>query len=157
MSFQIQALKRIAVVAASNEFRYAMTNRPVSIGTCPKDFIAVEDRPRSSSIHYAAARNGVAVYSRKLTDAETKNFEMSPMIENEDPKGLQEYVEAVLEGFGKYAARYAEDAEDDMADFEGQVYQKLKSKVKGYIPSLDIKNLTKLVLKEIHTDSARFP
>lgn len=156
MSIQIQALQRISAIAtavaetaAPNQFRYAMTNRPVSIGACPKDFVGVEDRPPRSSIHYDMARNGVAVYDRKLTDAETKNFEMAPMIDNNDKAALKEYVEYVMDGFGEYASRYAEMAEGKPERFKDEVFSKLKSKVKGYLPSLDIENLAKLVLKEI--------
>ena len=137
------------VTSAPKVYKYAMVNRPVSIGTCPKDFEGTEDRPARSSIHYDMARNGVVIYKRKLTAAEIKNFELAPMIDNNDAAGIKEYVEVVIDAFGEYASSYAEMADESKERFEREVEKKLKSKAPGYMPSLDLKNLAQQVLKTI--------
>ena len=145
---QLAARQRLKTFA-SKHYRYAMVNRPAGPGACPKDFLGTEDHPPHSSIHYEMARNGVCVYSRKLTDAETKNFEMALMVDNSDTAALQEYVAVVLESFGEYASRYAQKYGNDAKRFSDEVYRKLKSNVKGYVPSLDTENLASLVLQAI--------
>ncbi len=147
LSDAVQPESEVAQESApvKKQYRYAMRNRPVGIGTAPKDFISTEPRPGEGEPHYEMARNGVAVYDRKLTDEETKNFEMSPMVEGE---GMNEYADAVIEKMGRYASKYAEM---DADEFSNEVADKLSSADKGYRPSLNIDDLASLVKKRIES------
>jgi hypothetical protein len=140
---RIEAKQRLL---ASHQFKYAMVNRPVGIGTCPKDFAAIEDRPAKGTAHYESARNGVAVYDRQLTDAETKNFEMAPMISNDDHVGVEKYADIVIDQFGEYAKRYMEFPDERLLQ---EVHQKLKSGCTGYVPSIDYENLLKVIKHKV--------
>lgn len=130
-------------------YKYAMVNRPVGISTCPKDFVAVEPRPSSNKPHHDMARNGVAVYDRKLTDHEMKQYEMALMVE--DPKDLAEYADMVIQTMGKYARKYLEDRDKDPKMFENAVLQGMKkSTANSYHPSIgDMDHFLDLVVKRI--------
>lgn len=140
---KIEAKQRLL---ASHQFKYAMVNRPVSIGTCPKDFVAIEDRPAKGTTHYESARNGVAVYDRQLTDAETKNFEMAPMIDNDDHAGIDKYAEVVISKFGEYAKRYMRFPDERLMQ---EVHDKLRNGCTGYPPSIDYANLLKAIKHKV--------
>ena len=130
------------------QYRYAMVNRPIGISCQPKEgMVGGEDRPARGHAHYDMARNGVAVYNRRLTDHETKQFEMAHMVDGAD---REEYADQVIEEMGEYAPRYAQLAAKRPDEFEGHVFDKLKSGSKGYPPSVgDRKLFAQLVLKRI--------
>lgn len=139
---------KILVSISSAEFRYAMVNRPVGISCNPKDgFIRSEDRPARGKDHYDMARNGVAVYNRRLTDQETKSFEMSFMADGKEREAL---ARLVIKAFGRYADRYKEEAEKYPDDFADTVNDKLKGSYTGFRPSVgDMDEFAKIVLKEM--------
>jgi len=116
-------------------YRYAMVNRPVGIGTCPKDFVAVEERPAAGKPHHDMARNGVVVYDRRLTDHEQKQFELAYMLD--DANDLAEFADMVIERFGEYAEQYLEMRSENAQHFEREVRQKLKTATKdSHMPSV---------------------
>jgi hypothetical protein len=80
------------------------------------------------------ARNGIAVYNRKLTDAETKSFEMALLVDS--PKDMMEVAQPVISKLKRYAASYVEMAESDPKDFQQTVYEFLKKTAPGYPPSI---------------------
>ena len=119
--------------AAPKEYRYAMVNRPAGIGTVPKDLVRAEDRPVPSDEHYAYARNGVSVFNRKLTDAETKSFELALMTDGDERAAV---ADTVADSLGKYASQYVEMSADNTDRFESIVAQHIKSTAAGYPPSV---------------------
>jgi SNF2 family DNA or RNA helicase/predicted RNA methylase len=131
------------VAANPSEHRYAMVNRPVSIGTAPKDFTRLEDRPAPGADHHDHARNGVAVYNRKLTDAETKQFEMAHMADGDDRAA---YASTVADDMREYADAYVEMAGEDPEQFARTVADRLKRTAKGHPPSVgDMKSFAEMV------------
>ncbi len=114
-------------------FRYAMLNRPAGIGTVPKGFIRIEDRPAEGQAHYDYARHGVVVYDRRLTDAETKSFELAPMLDGDERAVVADSVAAVL---GEYAEGYIEIASQDFEQFVQTVHERLRATAQGYPPSV---------------------
>ena len=66
-----------------SEYRYAMVNRPLSIGTAPKGWLREEPRPAPEAPHHDLARHGVLVYPRPLTAEESASYELAPMLEGE--------------------------------------------------------------------------
>ena len=137
---------KIQISLSTVEYRYAMVNRPIGIGCCPKDIVRSEPRPPRGSVHYDLARNGVAVYSRRLTDHETKQFEMAYMVEGID---LQHLVELVAKDLMEYAAEYVELEHSDEREYVQTVYDSLKRCSAGYPPSVDAKHFSELVLQEL--------
>ena len=135
---------KINISLSSTEFRYAMVNRPVGISCNPKEgFVRSEDRPAKGKDHHDMARNGVAVYNRRLTDKETKSFEMSFMA---DGKEREELARLVIKAFGRYANKYKEMAQEYPDDFSDTVNDKLKSAYTGFRPSVgNIDEFAKLV------------
>ncbi len=140
---ELQARQRLL---ASHQFKYAMVNRPVGIGCCPKDLAGTEERPARGTVHYESARNGVAIYNRQLTDAETKNFEMAPMIDNDDHAGVEKYADIVIDRFGEYAKRYMRFPDERLLQ---EVHDRLKSGCAGYPPSIDYTNLLKIIKHKV--------
>lgn len=128
-----------------SEFKYAMVNRPVGIGTAPKGVVRTEDRPKPNEAHYDMARNGVAVYDRKLTHEETKSFEMAHMVADDE---MSEYVDVVVNALVVYANGYYEMACNKPDDFYRQVFEKLKSNVMGYVPSIADKDAFVALVKQ---------
>ena len=145
MSTRLNAASRLR---ASKVWRYAMVNRPIGIGCCPKEgLVGSEDRPASGKPHHDMARNGVALFDRKLSDAETKSFEMALMAEGED---LREVVEGVVEKMKRYAKPYVEMAADDLNDFKSEVHDKMKGAARGYPASVgDFDAFVQSVLTEL--------
>ena len=128
---------------SSKEYRYAMVNRPAGLSTAPKGFLRLEERPPTGSPHYATARNGVVVYDHKLTDAETKQYEMSPMVDGDD---MREYADNIANEMKAYAKQYLELASDDPADFVDNVKRRIEKSTAGYRPSFgDINQLAGMV------------
>jgi len=145
---EIDAFKAFSkTIVASKEFKYAMVNRPLSIGTCPKGFSSVDPRPEKTNVHYEMARHGIITYPHALTDQETKAFELAPIVDPSDAELMGKYADAVIEAFGEYAKRYVAKYSGDR--LENEVWDKLKSNCKGYMPSLDVKALTNLVVQKI--------
>ena len=131
----------------TKEYRYAMVNRPAGLSTVPKGFIRLEERPSAGLPHYAAARNGVVVYDRKLTDDETKKYEMSPMV---DGDVLHEYADNIANEMKKYASQYVKLANNDIADFIDKVKNRLSESSAGFRPSIgDINHLAELVKNKL--------
>ena len=136
-------------IKASKVFKYAMVNRPVGVGTCPKDgLVSTEDRPPRGDPHHDFARNGVAVYNRKLTPKETQQFEMAFMAEGSELVLIARDVAATLR---RYAKAYVEMARDP--DDREQVVSTVQDRLKNlayYRPSVGgIGDFTELVLKEL--------
>lgn len=139
-------MKIFIISLSSGKFRYALVNRPAGIGTCPKGFIAVEDRPARGSDHYDMARHGIVVYDRRLTDAETKNFELAFCADGADRKSVAHEVAKQL---AEYASAYLEMYDEEREDFEGTVSQHLKD-VKSYPPSVgNMEQFSTLVKTEL--------
>lgn len=131
----------------TKEYRYAMVNRPAGLSTVPKGFIRLEERPSAGSPHYAAARNGVVVYDRKLTDDETKKYEMSPMVDGDD---LHEYADNIANEMKEYASQYVELANNDIAGFIDEVKNRISESSAGFRPSIgDINHLAELVKNKL--------
>lgn len=135
------------MVQASKEYRYAMVNRPAGLGTCPKDFVGIEDRPAKGKDHYDYARNGVVVYNRELTDQETKQYELAPMLEGKD---RDDVAKSVAKDMAEYAEDYLQEAEDDFLSFVRDMSSRVKDVSRGYPPSLgDWGDFAKLVVKNL--------
>lgn len=144
-----------APTPAQKLYRYAMVNRPVFIGTTPKDgLVGTEPRPNAGDAHYATARNGIAVFNRKLTDAETKQFEMSPMVGGED---MREYANMVAKKMGEYASAYLDMEEEDHKSFLDTVDSFIKNNDAGYYPSLENKSEFVDMVKGMLIDIASAP
>jgi hypothetical protein len=120
-------------MSSTGPYEYALVNRPAGIGCCPKDFIGVEERPKSGQDHYDMARHGSVVYDRKLTDAETKNFELAYMANGKDREDL---ALAVARKLQKYASGYIDMYAEDKVTFVYTVQQTLKRISLGYVPSV---------------------
>lgn len=128
------------------EYRYAMVNRPVGIGTIPRDgFLREAPRPAAGEAHHDYARNGVAVYSRKLTDSETRSFEMAYMPGHFDLMPIAVAIAAEME---EYAHRYSIIAENNPDEFNRTVARNIRETAKGYPPSVgDITEFSRIVLE----------
>jgi Defence against restriction A C-terminal len=94
-------------VAPANHgiWKYAMVNRPVGIGTAPKGYIGVDDRPPAGAPHHDMARHGILVYDRQLSAEETKSFELAPLVDDMEP-----LAKKVAQDKSEYAEGYTEAA-----------------------------------------------
>ncbi len=120
--------------------RYALVNRPFGTFSAPPGLLSVEPRPAPEAPHYGMARHGVLVYGRQLTDSETSNLELSPMVTGKD---LEPYALQVIKGMGRYVDRYLAEPE---ADYLEAVEFRLRDVTNlGFRPSLDIKELGQYV------------
>lgn len=135
--------------AKPRQYRYAMMNRPASAYSAPKDFVALEDRPAQGAAHYDEARNGVAVYDRPLTDDETKQWEMSPMVDGDD---LKPYVDHVVENMGEYGSRYLSVPPDR---FESAVDNSMRRYSRGFRPSIADRPKFIAMVRDALTDAAK--
>jgi Defence against restriction A C-terminal len=114
-------------------YKYAMVYRPAGLGTVPRDgFIGSEERPKEGQPHYISARNGIALFNRELTDAETKAFEMASMNESDITKS----IEAVADLMKDHAAEYLELSDTDPAFFSGKVAEFHRKSAFGYPVSM---------------------
>ena len=112
------------------EYRYAMVNRPFDIGTAPKEgFVRTEDRPARDAEHFDVARHGIVVYSRELSDAETKSFELALI---PSAQQLAKVAAAVAEEMREYARQYREMAETDPVEFGDLARGRAKAIATGY-------------------------
>ena len=125
--------KAAPAAGKQQEYKYAMVNRPLGIGTAPKGYVRAEDRPNKGEPHYDHARHGVLVYDRKLTDQETKQFELAHMAGKNE---MSEYADKVADMLGEYAESYLEIANEIPEEFLSEVFDKLKSSVNGHMPSI---------------------
>ncbi len=57
------------------EFKYYMNERPISIGTTPKDFTHFDEEDNGG-------RYGAVYYTRPLTEQEIVDYELTPAKEN---------------------------------------------------------------------------
>lgn len=130
-----------------NRFRYAMVYRPPSLGTCPKDFIAVEPRPAVGHPHHDIARHGIVVYDRRLSDLETKNFELAFIADGHD---LDVIAHKVAKAMLKYASAYIEMSEIESEQFVQTCKDVLGRTSTGFVPSIgDAKVFAQLVVKHL--------
>lgn len=114
-------------------YKYAMFNRPAGLGTVPRDgFIGSEDRPTEGKPHHTYARNGVALFSRELTDAETKSFEMASMNDFDAEKAAS----AVAEMMHDHAREYLDSSLNDTSFFNGKVFEFHRKCAAGYPASI---------------------
>lgn len=147
----LQDWKRNRLGTMPREYRYAMVNRPVGVGTAPIGVKRVDARPDSGSDHHDYARHGIAVYDRKLTDAETKQFEMAPIADADDQLVI---AKAIANDLREYAAGYIEMAKEDRREFNETVAQRLQLSSVGYAPSVgDIGAFASLVLKRLQSST----
>jgi hypothetical protein len=102
------------------QYRYALVNRPASMGAVPKVQFTVEPRPPAGSPHHDLARHGIMVTDRKLTDQEVASFELAVIADEETESRL---ADDVAEQFGEYAAQWIEDQKDDPRGFVAAVGQ----------------------------------
>jgi len=139
---------KLLVSLSATEWRYAMVNRPAGFGGSPQNgIVAILPRPKRGDPHYDMARNGVAVYNRRLTDQETKSFEMALMV---DGKDRAPYVKLVVDDMREYGKEHLEEAEEDFTQFVRDVYNRMRELVKGYQPSIgNVEDFAKLVHKEL--------
>lgn len=116
------------------EYRYAMVNRPFSIGTVPKDgFMRIDARPSQDEPHHAMSRHGIAVYSRQLSDKETKDFELAPIADN---AMLSELCAMVYADMVQYADGYIGMASKRWTDFQSHVMQTVNRLTTSYRVSI---------------------
>lgn len=139
---------KIQISISSIVYRYAMVNRPPGIGCNPKEgFVRVDDRPAKGHDHYDMARNGIAVYNRKLTDHETKQYEMAYLA---DGKDRDDIAKDVAEDLKDYAQGYVRRAEREPDEFVQTCLERLKDITKGYRPSVgNLNEFALLVLKHL--------
>ncbi len=106
----------------AEQYRYALVNRPASMGAVPKVNFTVEARPPAGQPHHDTARHGIMVTDRKLTDEEIKSFELSPIA---DDAMLDDLAGQVAKEMSEYAAEYIETAKDDRPGFLSMVGQQI--------------------------------
>lgn len=142
--FNTQASVFDAPAEPDAEYRYAMVYRPFDIGTAPKDgFLRTEERPARDTEHFDIARHGIVVYSRELSDTETKNFELALI---PDAQQLAKVVDAVADEMRGYASQYVAMAQTEPTQFGGIVLERAKSVATGYPVSIgDSAKFTALV------------
>lgn len=123
-------MSRDADVFVRTEFRYALVNRPVGIGTVPRGFLyQVEPRPPAGAPHHALARHGILVTPRELTLDELRSFELSPLI---DEAGIDAIADRIARGgMGEYAAEYVQLSCEEPDAFQSGVLQALERVDKG--------------------------
>lgn len=122
-------------VAISKEYRYAMVNRPFSIGTAPTDgIIRMDARPSQGDPHHDMARHGIAVYNRQLTDKETIDYELAPIA---DDAMMENLCAAVTHDIAEYATEYVSMASDDWINFEAHVINTMKRVTTSFRVSIE--------------------
>ena len=122
-------------VAISKEYRYAMVNRPFSIGTAPTDgIIRMDARPSQGDPHHDMARHGIAVYNRQLTDKETMDYELAPIA---DDAMMENLCAAVTHDIAEYATEYVSMASDDWVNFEAHVINTMKRVTTSFRVSIE--------------------
>lgn len=114
----------------AGKYRYGLTNRPLSIGTAPKGWVATEEAPAE---HADMARHGIVVYDRRLSPEEVAQFEMAPVIDGDEARNG--VAASFVESLGKYAGNYAEmvreGADSDVADMLRPNFKKFAIKTYG--------------------------
>lgn len=121
------------VTPPAGKYRYALVNRPAGLGAIPKGIqFTVEPRPEVGQDHHDMARNGILVTDRKLTDAETKSFELAPLLDADQTIDLAELVAKKME---RYAAAYVEQWQDNDPQFAETVMGMVPKVVDGFRPS----------------------
>ena len=105
------------------KYRYGLTNRPLSIGTAPKGWVATEAAPAE---HADVARHGIVSYDRPLTPEEVSQFELSPIIDGDEARNG--VAASFVSSLGEYAKSYAEmareGADSDVADMLSPNFRK---------------------------------
>lgn len=76
------------------EYRYALVNRPLMLGTAPRGFLRVDPRPAPGEPFHDWARHGVLVYPRPLTDQETQQYELATLLPEEEEPALADRIAA---------------------------------------------------------------
>ena len=124
---------------AQTEYRYGLFNRPADIGTVPKGMLRVDPRPEegvdddTENDHYQTARHGVVVYDRKLTDEETKQFELSPLLSGKD---LDDAIAKTVFELSDYAPEYVRMAAQDREQFTTAAYNAMERSATAFKPSI---------------------
>lgn len=104
---------------AGPTWRYALVNRPASVGAVPPGFVQLLDQPAADQPYSKIARNGIIVYDRQLSESEIADFELKLLPTHAD---LDELAGRVAGNrMNSYAADYLEMANDDPDMFEKQV------------------------------------
>ncbi|WP_293000007.1 hypothetical protein [Nevskia sp.] len=118
---------------AAGGFRYAMVNRPPMVGSMPKGMFTVEPRPAAGQPHHDMARHGVAIFERELTDAETKSYELAPML---DGDAITAVANKIADQMSGYADQYVGMADEEPAEFENAVRVRIERVTVGHPPSI---------------------
>lgn len=122
--------KEEAPAQGAGKYRYGLTNRPLSIGTAPKGWVATEEAPAE---HADMARHGIVVYDRRLSPEEVAKFELAPVIDGD--KARNGVAASFVESLGGYAGNYAEmvreGADSDVADMLRPNFKKFAIKTYG--------------------------
>jgi hypothetical protein len=130
------------------EYRYAMVNRPVGIGTIPKDgFLRHEPRPGKGEDHYDQARHGIIVFDRELTNQETYQYELALIPRRRE---MQQIAEEVAAELADYAEGYKNMALKSPGEFDRQVFLVSRDIAKGHPPSLgNLHDFSLMVFNEL--------
>lgn len=118
---------------AAGGFRYAMVNRPPMVGSMPKGMFTVEPRPAAGQPHHDMARHGVAIFERELTDAETKSYELAPML---DGDAITAVADKIADQMSGYADQYVGMADEEPTEFENAVRVRIERVTVGHPPSI---------------------
>lgn len=110
---------------------YALVNRPPALGAVPGGWVHVGDRPKCDQPHHHIARHGIIAYLRALTDEETRQFELAPIITDIKP-----LVACVVNDIAEYADGYVEALEACEIWAKGNVLRRIEELSKGYAPSV---------------------
>jgi hypothetical protein len=119
----------------------------MSIGTCPKDISGFEQRPDSGKPYHDIARHGIVVYDRRLTDAETKSFELALLTQDPD---LDHIAIRTADQMKNYAAQYLRQAEQGKPQYTDKCLEFAKSTAKGYPEAIaDTSDFCELVAQHL--------
>lgn len=111
-------------MSTTKTYRYALVYRPIGVGAVPSSgLIDSAPRPEKGQPHYGKARHGFAVYSRRLTAAEERQFELAYAIDSS--RDMQEYADIVARCMGRYAGEYLQMQALDSRGFEELVMRTL--------------------------------
>jgi len=115
------------------EYRYALLNRPASLGAVPKDFIRVDPRPEPGTEHYETARHGIIVFDRRLNEDECYSYELPELIDGDTRLELARSIAGELRRYREALFDY--EPEDRVSMLRMSVENKLNKRFRR-TPSL---------------------
>lgn len=134
----------------NSTYQYALYARPVGIGTVPKGFCAVLERPAAGHPFFEVARHGIVCYERELSAQEVKAFELPLLLD--EPQYAQA-VALLQTDLGSYARGYLEMAESEPDNFEHHLRDRLRALWPGHPPV--VSEISMSVLKDKVMDGLR--